>query len=178
MKRNNISELELTKIAEVIKTHGYKGGLLLRFNLDFERIIETELFFVKIDGIIIPFFISDNKIHPRKKQTAFVKFDEINTEEGAKDLISYSVYTEQKNITEQKKDIIEELSGFEVYDNDVFIGIAVEYMQIPSNPILRVNSLQNSEILIPFSKHFLIEIKETEKKIFFKLPEGLIDINK
>ncbi len=177
MKRPNISEIELTEIAKITGTHGYKGSLLLKFNIDLERILEKELFFIKIEGIIVPFFVSDNKIYPHKKQSAIVKFEKINTNDEAKKLISYFVYIDKKNISDKENDFFDKIINFDVFDNNNFIGKVDEYLQIPSNPILKVRSKNNTEILVPVNKDFLIKIDETCKKIFFNLPDGLIDIN-
>ena len=90
--RSKISELKLFKFAEIIKPHSYKGDLILKLEIDFKRIIKTELIFVETDGIKVPFFISADFFKAYKKNSAIVKFDSINTEKEAKNIVNSSVY--------------------------------------------------------------------------------------
>jgi len=172
-----ISELDLIKIGEIVKAHGYKGELVIKLSTNFDNLKETELIFIEIDGIFVPFFFS---YAPKtfKKSSIIAKFNNLESDTEVKELIKCSVLLPQKNITDdaEEENIFDNLVGYNVYDKETFIGKAGKYLNIPSNPILTV--LNNAhEILIPINDEFLEEIDDENKKIYFNLPDGLIDIN-
>ncbi len=172
-----ISELDLVKIGEIVKAHGYKGELVIKLSTDFDNLKETEPIFIKIDGIFVPFFFSYT---PKtfKKASAIVKLDNLDSDTEVKELINCEVLLPSEKIKQNNdsENIFETLEGYNVFDKDDFIGVAGEFMNIPSNPILTVFNKSN-EILIPINDEFLVEIDSDNKKIIFNLPEGLIDIN-
>lgn len=172
-----ISELDLIKIGEIVKAHGYKGELVIKLSTDFDNLKETELIFIEIDGIFVPFFFS-NEPKAFKKSSAIVKLNNIDSDTEAKELIKCSVLLPKENIlfSLDNENVFETLSGYDVYDGDVKIGKAGDFLNIPSNPILSVFN-KDKEILIPINDEFLVEINSKNKKVIFNLPEGLIDIN-
>ncbi len=171
-----ISELDLIKIGEIFKTHGYKGELVIKLSIDFDRLKKTELIFLEIEGNLVPFFFSGN-IKSYKKTGIIVKIESIDTEEDVKELLSYSVYTSKDNILDELKDENTNYENFDVYNKDTYIGKSIGFLNIPSNPVLTITTESNKEILIPFNDEFVIEIDEKNKKIIFDLPEGLIEVN-
>jgi 16S rRNA processing protein RimM len=174
---NPLSELDFIKIGEITKAHGYKGDIVIKLSEDFENLKKTELLFFEIEGNKIPFFFEKN---PKKyKQSGILaKFENIDNEKHVEELLQADVFTTSDNlIIEEEEDIVSSLSGYQVYNKDLYIGIAGDYFDIPSNPILTVISESEKEILIPLQDKFLIQIDETDKKVIFSLPEGLIDIN-
>ena len=172
-----ISELDLVKIGEIVKAHGYKGELVIKLSTDFDNLKETEPIFIEIDGIFVPFFFSYT---PKtfKKASAIVKLDNLDSDTEVKELLKCKVLLPSDKITQNhdNENIFETLKGYDVFDKDDFIGVAGEFLNIPSNPILTVLK-NNNEILIPINDEFLVEVDSNNKKIIFKLADGLIDIN-
>jgi 16S rRNA processing protein RimM len=171
-----ISELNLIKIGDIQKSRGYKGEVFIRFNSDISLKQETELVFLQIDGYMVPFFFSDKP----KPQTEgiIVKFDEIDNDKDADQLIGNSVFTDDSQIEYPENDSFSQIEGYAVFDNENYLGKATGFLDIPSNPILEVITNEGNEILIPFSEEFIIEINDPDQKIIFDLPEGLTDINR
>jgi 16S rRNA processing protein RimM len=171
-----ISELNLIKIGEIQKTRGYRGEVFIELYSEIIFNKETELIFPKIDGYWVPFFFS---CKPKfLKHGIVAKFDSISNEKEASELIGCFVYTTPENISHPETDILDHVEGYRVFDTTVYIGKASGYLNIPSNPILEVIADDGNEILIPVNEEFLVEININEEKIIFKLPEGLIDINR
>jgi 16S rRNA processing protein RimM len=172
-----ISELDLVKIGEIVKAHGYKGELVIKLSTDFDNLKETEPIFIEIDGIFVPFFFS---YAPKtfKKSSTIVKLENLDSDNEVKELIKCNVLLPSEKIKQSNDNekVFETLEGYKVFDKDNFIGIAGEFLNIPSNPILTVLK-NNNEILIPINDEFLVEVDSNNKKIIFKLPDGLIDIN-
>ena len=172
-----IDKLDLVKIGEILRTHGYKGEAVIKLSIDFDRFKKTELIFLIIDGNTVPFFFSYPP-KPYKKSGLLVKFDTVDSDTEIEKIINAPVLVQSSNIildTEEKIFIPE---NFEVFNKDVLIGKSGSYLNIPSNPILTVYTPDDKEILIPVNEHFLKSIDTENKIIIFDLPEGLIDVNK
>ncbi len=172
-----INQLDLVKIGEVFRPHGYKGELIIKLSVEFESLKLTELIFLVIDGNKVPFFFSEN---PRKykKSSMMLCLENIHSEEDVKKLLNVPVFTERQNIiSEPKENEASMPEGFEVYDQDTYIGISGGILNIPSNPILSVYTKEDKEILIPVHDDFLNLIDYDKKIIVFNLPEGLIELN-
>ena len=171
-----ISELDLIKIGEIFKTHGYRGELVIKLSIDFDRLKQTELIFLEIDGNMVPFFFSA-KLKSYKKKGIIAKFENIDTDKQVNELLSYSVFTSKNNILEELEDTSVNYENFDVFDKQHYLGKAWEFLNIPSNPVLTVKTESGKEILIPVNDQFVIEIDEENQRIIFDLPEGLTDIN-
>ncbi len=171
-----ISELDLIKIGEIIKAHGYKGEIVINLSVKFESLKKTELLFLKIDGIKVPFFFSET---PKsfKKSSVIVKFKNVNSDEEVKELLRCSVFINREKIALENISFTDTIVGYDVYNNKKFIGKVKNYLNIPSNPIIEIESKTNSEILIPLNNQFIVKKDVVKREIVFNLPEGLIDVN-
>jgi 16S rRNA processing protein RimM len=171
-----ISELTLIKIGEIQKSRGFKGELLINLDREITLKKETEYLFLEIDGYRVPFFFSDT---PKMlKNGITVTFDNVTNERESAELIGCSVFTSEKNISKPKEKGLGQFKGYTVFNDTSYIGIASGYLNIPSNPILEVIAENGTEILIPFHEAFVVNIDKSKKKLTFKLPEGLTDINR
>ena len=171
-----ISELDLVKIGEIVKAHGYKGELVIKFFDHFYDLNKTEPIFLEIEGIFVPFFFS-NSPKSFKKLSIIAKFNTINSDNEVKELIKCAIFSERTKIDIKEKDVLDTIEGYDVFNNEELIGKAGEYLNIPSNPILTVIDNDKNEILIPINNSFLLEINNKEKNIYFNLPDGLLDVN-
>jgi len=172
-----IDKLDLVKIGEILRTHGYKGEAVIKLSIPFDRLEKTELFFLIIDGNTVPFFFSYSP-KPYKKSGILVKFDAVDSDTEVEKLINAPVLVQSSNIIPDTEEKIFIPKNFDVFNNDVLIGKSGAYLNIPSNPILTVYTPDDKEILIPVNEHFLKSIDTENKIIIFDLPEGLIDVNK
>jgi len=174
----NISEINFINVGRFVKTHGYKGEITLKLNSEFIKLPETELLFVELDGIAVPFFIEENGLKLRGTSYS-VKFDTVHSDTRAEELKNCPVLLPDYYFEdEQVFDEFAFLDNFSVFDNEVSLGTAVGVQKIPGNPLLEVKEESGSFILIPMNDHFIKNIDEGNKTITFNLPEGLIDINR
>jgi len=165
----------------IAKTHGVKGEVLLKANIELPK--ETEFVFIEMDGIRIPFFISPNGLRLRNRTKhevhLLVLFDDVDNEATATGLVGCDVYTtvvEEEEATEQPYSTLADFEGFTVKNaNQEEIGICLEVLDIPNNPLLKVMS-QGQEVLIPFHEDLLIEVDPTSNCLVVEIPEGLIEI--
>jgi len=82
---------------------------------------------------------------------------------------------------------ISDLLGCGLFDGQVLVGTVedVQFATTPDGtrrledaaPLLVVHTSENAEVLIPFAKHYLVEIDLTARQIRMSLPEGLVHIN-
>jgi len=171
-----ISELDLVNIGEIVKAHGYKGEVVIKFSNNFYDLDKTEPIFLEIEGILVPFFFSYS---PRsfKKLSIIAKLDLLNSDEEVKKLIKCQVFSKRIDFNTDDEDVFETVEGHDVFNDEILIGKAGEYLNIPSNPILTVIDKDNNEILVPINDQFLVKIDKENKQIIFNLPPGLIDVN-
>lgn len=167
---------ELIEIGEVISLHGFKGEVLIHFAERLENFKNKELFFVQIDGIHVPFFVEE--MYRKSKLRYAVRFEDVDNEEKAAELLNAKVFTETENVTSEETDEHAFLIGFKLYDGESYIGTVTDFLSMSANELLQVYcEAKEKEVLIPYHKA-LIEHIDNEKQILrCKLPEGLLDIN-
>jgi 16S rRNA processing protein RimM len=172
-----ISELELIQVGKFVKTFGYKGELLLKTEAELDEIPETELFFVVIDKITVPFFVDTEKTRFNGNDKLILKLNFVNSEKEAVEFVGRTVLAEKKDIVVSDDNADFELSGYEVFDFDRSIGIVENIVEIPGNPLISIINSKKKEVLIPFNEQFIVKIDSENRKLFLQLPEGLCDIN-
>jgi 16S rRNA processing protein RimM len=174
-KVNKLSDIDFIEIGKVLDIHGFEGELIIHFSKPVESLKEKELFFVLIDGIHVPFFIE----HTYKKSNArlAVKFKDLN-KNSAKELINGVVFTESTNISEPEAEENEYLIGFELYDNNEYAGKITDVLKMSANELVEIfHEAKQKEVLIPYHKDLIEKIDDENRKIYFRLPEGIFDIN-
>jgi len=173
----NISNLQLVPIGKFVRTHGYKGALILRPETDFLLPQKPEPLFIRTDGIEVPFFLSADA--KKYKNDLMIFLEDIDTEDLAKTLIGKEILIEESQIIEEEETTdYHEYIDFEVFDNNASIGRVDDYLPLPSNPILSVLTHENNELLIPLNTPFLQKTDIKNRQLFFELPADLYDINK
>jgi 16S rRNA processing protein RimM len=162
-------------LGTIAKTHGVRGELILRTtdpSLDLKE--DRESIFLRIDGIMVPFFISS--VRAFKAGEWILKLDWYETLERAESLVGYTVWisAERMEAVEDGGLSPDELVGFEFLDkNSGESGIIVDFMDIPDNPVFELESGGNRK-LVPAREEFILEADPEKRLIVFKLPGGLI----
>jgi len=167
-----------TIIGTLSKVHGYKGDLILTLEPDFSiDITGTEMVFLEIKGLLVPFFISSGNIQSRDTKSVFIKFDDVDDEDNARNLIGSKVYSEGTssgnpnpvpNFNDYLSYIVTDLNAGK-------LGIIEKVISISSNPIIQIRN-DKTEILIPAHKSFFISVDHMRKTIVIQAPDGLLDI--
>jgi len=165
-------EQGLVKIGKLTRLHGIKGALLLNTEGDgYPDHRRARTFFIEINGIPTPFFVSEIKILGKN---LILAFDTVKTTSEGHKLIGKEVWLEPRFIRKEKKQV--DLSGYRVIDamkGD--LGVIREVIEMPGQRMLALE-VGGKEVLLPFNED-LIEKKDVKSKtIFYKAPEGLLDI--
>ena len=170
-----IPKTDCEKIGFIRKTHGIHGEVVLEFEEQYEFSVENaERFFVELEGLLVPFFISDEGLRFRSGKSAIVKFDWVDSESYAKRLVGNGVYLYQNEVEEMHEHRTSFLQGFTLFDEKIGeVGIIDEMDDYAGNIVLTVN-FKGNELLVPYNEDILIDLNEEKKTITLQLPDGLI----
>jgi 16S rRNA processing protein RimM len=171
-----IQKADCEKIGFIRKTHGVHGDVVLEFELKFEEsVAETEHLFVELEGLLVPFFISDDGLRFTTAKAAIVSFGWVDTEKYAKRLVGAAVYLLGNEIIDEPEISEDMLEGFLLVDEKLGeIGMINQVDDYSGNIVFTV-SYRNEEILIPYNEEILVSIDDSLKMITLNLPEGLIE---
>ena len=162
--------MEFTDIGYLSKTHGVKGQLILRADKDF-YFEEVKVVFLESSTGLAPHFVK--KISPNNVGF-IIELEETDTVEKAKLLIGKKIFVDAELV-----ELVEEDSnwvGFELSDKN--FGDIGKVFEVNDNgfQILLSIMYKNKEIILPLVNDFIEKIDETDRKIYYNAPEGLIDV--
>ena len=85
-----IRKEDVYKIGRLGKVHGVKGEITFMFDDDVFDRVDADYLVLEVDGILVPFFIEEYRF--RSDSTAIMKFEDIDTQERARELTNCDVY--------------------------------------------------------------------------------------
>ncbi len=164
-------------LGKIAKKFSFKGEVLIYLDTDEPELYqEMESIFVEFNKNLIPFFIENSNLH--KGDFLRVKFEDIDNEEQADEIINCEVYLPLKMLPklEGNKFYFHEVIGFEIEDKRLGVfGKIVSINDTSAQPLFEVVN-GNVEILIPMIDQFLVKIDRENKKVIMDLPEGLVEM--
>ncbi len=169
---------------KIIKPHGYKGFLTVRFDVsnypdyleEFEdQLLPHALFVEESDGFH-PFFIE--AIEAKNKAHFKLKFEDVDDEQTANTFRGKEIYfPKEKEIEDEYVEEKNTWVGYQLFDNsEVKIGEVTEVIDYSGNRLLEVDT-GAEKVLVPFNDELIVGVFADEKKIVMSIPEGLIDLN-
>jgi 16S rRNA processing protein RimM len=164
-----------TKIGYLQRPHGVKGEIVLSFDDGFEESVEqAKIFFVKLEGYLVPFFPEEGGVWVRTSKQAQVKFRWVDSGEKAREYSGSEVFLKTSELKISDKSITPQaLTGFEVFDSlKAKIGLVAGVNNYSGNIVLSV-SRQGREILIPFNPAMVLGFDVKKKFLQMEIPEGL-----
>jgi len=168
---------ETISLGSIIKIHGLKGELLLATELELDKIeIKTDWVFFEYQRQLIPFFVE--YINFSGTSNAFLKVEEINSIDQAKEWLDRNVFIPSSSIKKikPKAQSVPTLEGFRVNDEKYgLLGIVNSIIDVQNNPLIRIFK-DEKEILIPLSDSLIIKIDHKKRVIYIRTPDGLIDL--
>ncbi len=162
--------MNLTSVGYFSKTHGLKGHLILKGDIDF-YVNDVKVIFIDTQTGKAPYFISEFK---NANNGLIFQLEEINTVEKAKTLIGKEVFIEQKYVVEKEEEF--EWLGFELIDKQH--GSLGKITGVSDNGHQTLLSVQykGKELILPLVEDFIENTDEKTKKLFYNAPEGLIEL--
>lgn len=164
-------------LGKIVSKFSFKGEVLIKLDTDEpESYLEMESVFVDYDDNLVPFFIERSNL--QKSNLLRVKFEEIDTEEDAEDLLKSDVYLPLTMLPELNEDqfYFHEVIGFIVEDaNYGSVGTLTGINDTTAQALFEIEK-DGKQILIPMNDEFLLKVDKKNKIIYVKTPEGLIDL--
>lgn len=168
-----IAEDSVYKIGTITRTHGVRGEVVMSFTDDVWDRVEAEFLVLRIDGILVPFFLEEYRF--RSDMVALLKFLDFDTAESAEELRGVDVFFPFDLTPEPDPDEPYEwrhLVGFHVVDaKQGCLGVVDDVDDSTANVLFCVGSR-----LIPAAEDLVQKIDFPKRTIHMNLPEGLLDL--
>ena len=164
---------DLIQIGKIIKLSGHSGELIIYGPSFIEEIKDfIDPLFVEISEEKVPFYIEGLK--PINKERAVVKFQYVNSEKKAMNLLDKNIFIVSKNKVKDKMKF--DWKGFLVID-EIYgeVGEMSFIEENSKNPLMIIKNGSN-EILIPYREEFIVGMDEKERILLVKCPEGLLEL--
>ena len=181
----------MQQIAQVLKSNGTDGELVLGFReIAPEDINLKEPVFIFFDGLPVPFFIES--FTKRGQSKALVHLTGISSMEDVEEISGKAVYVESDSLPELSieedgyaalvgwtvltpaKDLTDQNDEIESEDGDYYeIGEITDFMDIPNNPCIEVET-ENGAVILPLHEDFILALDPEYQEIVMHIPEGLI----
>ena len=185
--RKSITLDDLQQVAQVLKSNGTDGELVMSFrDIAPEDINIKEPVFIVFDGLPVPFFIES--FTRRGNSKALVRLTDIESQEDVEEIAGKAVYIDSDNLPEVsfEEDGYAALIGWMVLtpsedasdeDEDSLtvdeVGEITDFIDIPNNPCIEVET-KNGAVMIPLHEDLILSVDPDNQEIIMQIPEGLI----
>ena len=171
--RDMIREEEVFQIGKLGKTHGVKGEISFLFDDDVFDRVDADYLILKIDGILVPFFIEEYRF--KSDSNALMKFEGINTQEQARDLTGTDVYFPRSLADSDDGTLTwSVLVGFDIIDADS--GRTVGRIASVDDSTLNILFCLDDGRLIPASEDLIIAVDQQARSLTMHIPAGLLEL--
>ncbi|MEG9327801.1 16S rRNA processing protein RimM [Salinimicrobium catena] len=164
-------------LGRIVSKFSFKGEVLIKLDTDEpETYLEMESVFVDYDDNLVPFFIEKSSL--QKSNLLRVKFEEVDSEEDAEDLLKCDLYLPLNLLPKLEEDqfYYHEIIGFSVEDENYgSVGKITGINDTTAQALFEIEK-DGRQILIPMNDEFLQKVDKKNKTIFVRTPEGLIDL--
>ena len=162
-------------LGSIKKTYGVAGALLIQtagHNFRFKK--SWEAVFIKIDGILVPFFL-ESRDQP-DADTLILKIDQLNDKDSASVFVHRETYISRNDLLSREEDFGGSmLEGYTVIDAAAGeLGVIRQFVDVKANPLFFIAS-GKKEFYVPASPDLITRTDTRNKIIYMHLPEGLVD---
>lgn len=165
----------MLQVAQVLKSNGTDGELVLGFReIAPEDINLDEPVFIIFDGLPVPFFIET--FTKRGNTKALVRLTDINSMEDVEEIAGKAVYVEEDSLPELslEEDGYQALVGWTVLNGNLIeVGTITDFMDIPNNPCIEVET-ENGAVILPLHEDFILSVDPEYQEIIMQIPAGLL----
>tara|TARA_B100001167_G_scaffold147896_1_gene95605 strand:+ start:47 stop:559 length:513 start_codon:yes stop_codon:yes gene_type:complete len=165
-----------TKIGTIITKHGFNGSLILKVSGKYSNNLSiVDFLFIEINKKHIPFKLDSIKTFKNKSYK--IKFNEVNDDAYANQLISKSVFIKSNDYPDLKKEtnIYSAIINFSAFNNEAKIGEIININENLPQPVFEIN-YKSKTVMVPIHEDLIIKIDKENKNIFLRIPDGLLDI--
>ena len=163
---------EVYKIGRLGKAHGVKGEVTFMFDDDVFDRVEADYLILEVDGILVPFFIEEYRF--RNDSTALVKFEDVDTQDRARELTNCNVYFPRALSDDEEQPSLAMLVGYTIVDGATQqpVGRIAAIDDQTANLLFELEDAT----LIPATDDLITNIDQHRRTITMTLPEGLLDL--
>ena len=196
-RKANMSIDDLQQVAQVLKSNGTDGELVMGFrDVAPEDINLQEPVFIIFDGLPVPFFIES--FTKRGNSKALVRLTDIRSMEDVEEIAGKAVYVEEGSLPELslEEDGYAALVGWVVLTPEIpdqvgddseaaapslpaltgnltEVGTITDFMDIPNNPCIEVET-ENGAVILPLHEDLILSVDPEYQEIIMQIPAGLI----
>ena len=168
-----IREEDIYQIGKLGKTHGVKGEISFLFDDDVFDRVDADYLILKVDGIFVPFFIEEYRF--RSDANAIIKFEDIGTQERARELTGCEVFFPRDLVDSDDESISwASIVGFDIIDAES--GNKIGRIASVDDTTLNILFFLEDGRLIPASNDLITSIDQQARTITMHLPAGLLDL--
>lgn len=168
-----ILEKEIFKAGKINKTHGVNGEL--NCAIDADTIDRAEYMVLDMDGIFVPFFISNIRV--KSSNSVLLTLEDIETETDARNLVGKDIYLPIHLMSDEDMLSYEYFVGFTVVNADEKLG-EISFVDDQTVNILFGISAEDGDILLPAVEGFIMEVDNENKILYTNYPNELVELNK
>ncbi len=165
------------QLGYVGKVHGLRGEVMVTLDVDYpEDYEDLKHIFLEQKSRLVPFFLEHFVLQPGNK--ALAKFEDLDSLEHVENLVGSAIYMPLTELPELEEGqfYFHDLIGFEVFDETKgLIGPIQIVYDLETQDLLGVTH-QGKEILIPIQDEIILKVDKAAKKVYCRLPEGLLEI--
>ena len=164
-------------LGKIVRKYSFKGELLAKLETDEpEAYVNLDSVFVEYGPNLVPFFFESSQLH--KSALLRFKFEDVDTEEDADDLIGADLYlplTLLPDLTGNKF-YFHEIIGFSAIDvNFGVIGTITGVNDTTAQAIFEIDR-EGQQVLVPVIDDFISSIDRDKKEMVLQVPDGLIEL--
>ena len=164
-------------LGKIVGKFSFKGEVLIKLDTDEpEMYTEMESVFIDYNDNLVPFFIDTSSLH--KSALLRVKFEDIDTEDDAEDLVGAELYLPLSLLPELDDDqfYFHEIIGFDVIDTKHGnIGKIVSINDSTAQSLFEIKK-DDKQVLIPMNDEFIEKLDKENQMIHINTPEGLVEL--
>ena len=168
-----ILEKEVFRAGKINKTHGVNGELNCNINAD--TIDMAEYIVLDMDGIFVPFFVSNIRI--KSSNSVLLTLEDVEDETEARKLIGKDIYLPIELMSDDEMLSYEYFVGFTVVNSDEKLG-EISFVDDQTVNILFGIKTEDGEILLPAVEDFIAEVDNENKILYTNYPVELVELNK
>ncbi len=168
-----IKDDEVYKIGQIGRTHGVKGEVTLSFTDDVWDRAEAEYLFLRVDGLLVPFFLEEYRF--RSDTTALLKFLDYDSANDVQFMLGCDVFFPHAltpEASEEDEYTWRYFTGFSLFDEKAGLIGTIDHVDDTTQNVL----FQVGQRLIPAAEAWIKDINHKERTVRMELPEGLLEL--
>lgn len=171
-----MSHSEYFLIGKVTRPHGLKGEVTISLRPEAPDPDSLEVVYLEQKGTFVPYFVDSIS---SKGSRAYVKFQEVDTHEGAASVSGLNVFLPLAERPEagERGFYSDEIAGFSVLTADGTLLGTVREVADAGRGRLVVVEHGAREVLIPVNGPFIQAVDLDQRTIHVELPDGFLDLN-